>query len=131
MGDILDTTKLTAQIDQDLIDGDASLVIEHQVREGTDAKVTLTKDDAKVTVTQAFGDKNTFKPSFELASKKVSGKWTSTINDDTTLRVMADTEDVEVKVDSATGIGTLTTALNMGWAHVGDAEMSFSTKIDF
>jgi len=120
--DISDTTKLTAQVDQDLIDGDASLVIEHQVQEGTDAKVTLTKDDAKVTVTHAVDDKNTIKPSFEFASKKVSGKWTSIVNDDTTLRVTADAEDVEVKVDSTTGLGTVTTALNAGWASVGDAE---------
>ena len=104
---------------------------QHEVRDGTDAKVTLTKDDAKVTVTQVINDKNTFKPSFELASKKVSGKWTSVINDDTTLRVAADTEDVEVKVDSTTGIGTLTTALNAGWANIADADVSFSTKVDF
>jgi hypothetical protein len=129
--DATDSTKLTANFDQDLMDGDASLIINHKVQDGTDAKVTLTKDDAKVTVTHVIDDKNTFKPSFELASKKVSGKWTSVINDDTTLRVAADAEDVELKVDSATGMGTLTTALNAGWANVADAEVSFSTKIDF
>jgi len=129
--DITDTTKVTASVDQDLLDGDASLVIEHEIQEGTDAKVTLTKDDAKVTITHALDDKNTLKPSFELASKKVSGKWTSTINDDTTLRVTADADDVEVKVDSSTGIGSVTTALNAGWASLGDAEVSLSTKLDF
>ena len=129
--DLSDTAKLTARVDQDLMDGDASLEIEYEVQKGTDAKVTLTKDDAKVTVTHVVDDKNTFTPSFELSSKKVSGKWTSIVNDDTTVRVTADAEDVEVKVDSATGLGTVTTALNAGWASVGDAEVSFSTKIDF
>merc|ERR1711907_29761 len=131
MGDVSDATKLTATFDQDIMDGDASLVIEHKVQDGTDAKVTLTKGDAKVTVTHVIDEKTTFKPSFELASKKVSGKWTSVINGDTTLRVAADAEDVEVKVDSTTGMGTLTTALNAGWKNIADAEVSFSTKIDF
>jgi hypothetical protein len=129
--DLSDTAKLTARVDQDLMDGDASLEIEYEVQKGTDAKVTLSKDDAKVTVTHVVDDKNTFTPSFELTSKKVSGKWTSIVNDDTTVRVTADAEDVEVKVDSATSLGTVTTALNAGWASVGDAEVSFSTKIDF